>query len=311
MERSEGRILVTHVGSFPRPPRLRELLVRQERGEPLDEAELGREVDAAVGAVVGKQLDAGIDIGNDGEQPRVGFSTYVARRLRGFGGESRRPLARDLVDFPDYAALLESRRRSAAKISNAPQAVAEVEYVDLSEAAKECDLFLRATAARPRKFVERFIGAIKRAPAKIPADRIRLHVCWGNYDGPHTSDVPLEAILPVLYRARVGALSLELANPRHQHEYKVIGRHPVPDAMLFLPGVIDSTTNFVEHPEVVADRISQAVDAVGEPTRVIASVDCGFGTFAGSELVAESVVWAKLRALKDGAAIASARLWGS
>src|SRR5438445_2640080 len=85
MERSEGRILVTHVGSFPRPPRLRELLVRQERGEPLDEAELGREVDAAVGAVVGKQLDAGIDIGNDGEQPRVGFSTYVARRLRGFG----------------------------------------------------------------------------------------------------------------------------------------------------------------------------------------------------------------------------------
>ena len=387
MERSEGRILVTHVGSFPRPPRLRELLVRQERAEPVDEAELGREVDAAVGAVVGKQLDAGIDIGNDGEQPRVGFSTYVARRLRGFGGESRRPLARVMVDFPDYAALLESRRRSAAKISNAPQAVAEVEYVDLSEAAKECDLFLRATAARPRKFVERFmtaaspgiiattllnahydsheryvfalaremqkeyeliharglllqldcpdlamertrlfqhdsldrflkvvethIEAINRATAKIPADRIRLHVCWGNYDGPHTSDVPLEAILPLLYRARVGALSLELANPRHQHEYKVIRRHPVPDAMLLLPGVIDSTTNFVEHPEVVADRISQAVDAVGEPTRVIASVDCGFGTFAGSELVAESVVWAKLRALKDGAAIASARLWGA
>jgi len=387
MERSEGRILVTHVGSFPRPPRLRELLVRQERGEPLDEAELGREVDAAVGAVVGKQLDAGIDIGNDGEQPRVGFSTYVARRLRGFGGESRRPLARDLVDFPDYAALLESRRRSAAKISNAPQAVSEVEYVDLSEAAKECDLFSRATAARPRKFVERFmtaaspgiiattllnahydsheryvfalaremqkeyeliharglllqldcpdlamertrlfqhdsldrflrvvethIEAINRATAKIPADRIRLHVCWGNYDGPHTSDVPLEAILPLLYRARVGALSLELANPRHQHEYKVIRRHPVPDAMLLLPGVIDSTTNFVEHPEVVADRISQAVDAMGDPTRVIASVDCGFGTFAGSELVAESVVWEKLRALKAGAAIASARLWGS
>ena len=280
MERSEGRILVTHVGSFPRPPRLRELLVRQECGEPVDEAELGREVDAAVGAVVGKQLDAGIDIGNDGEQPRVGFSTYVARRLRGFGGESRRPLARDLVDFPDYAALLESRRRSAAKIANAPQAVAEVEYVDLSEAAKECDLFLRATAARPRKFVERFmtaaspgiiattllnahydsheryvfalaremqkeyeliharglllqldcpdlamertrlfqhepldrflqvvethIEAINRATAKIPADRMRLHVCWGNYDGPHTSDIPLEAILPLLYRARVG-----------------------------------------------------------------------------------------------------------
>ncbi|OLB07417.1 MAG: methionine synthase [Candidatus Rokubacteria bacterium 13_2_20CM_69_15_1] len=386
MQRSEGRILVTHVGSFPRPARLRELLVRQERGEPVDAAELGREIDAAVEAVVGKQLRVGIDIGNDGEQPRVGFSTYVARRMRGFGGESRRPPARDLVDFPDYAALLELRRRSAAKIANAPQALAEVLYVDLGEAERECDLFLKATAARPQKFVERFmtaaspgiiattllnahydsheryvfalaqemrkeyeliharglllqldcpdlamertrlfqhetldgflqivethIEAINRATAKIPADRIRLHVCWGNYDGPHTSDVPLEAILPLLYRARVGALSLELANPRHAHEYKVIRRHPLPDAMVFLPGVIDSTTNFVEHPEVVADRIGQAVDAVGDPSRVIASVDCGFGTFAGSELVAESVVWAKLSALKDGAAIASARLWG-
>src|SRR3989440_9035070 len=166
-------MLVTHVGSFPRPARLRELLVRQERGEPVDAAELGREIDAAVGAVVGKQLHVGIDIGNDGEQPRVGFSTYVARRLRGFGGESRRPLARDLVDFPDYAALLESRRRSAAKISNAPQAVAEVEYVDLGEAAKECDLFLRATPPCPRKFAERFMTPA--SPAIIPTTLLNPH----------------------------------------------------------------------------------------------------------------------------------------
>jgi 5-methyltetrahydropteroyltriglutamate--homocysteine methyltransferase len=121
--------------------------------------------------------------------------------------------------------------------------------------------------------------------------------------------VPLEAILPILYQAQVGALSLELANPRHQHEYRVFKRYPLPDTMLFLPGVIDSTTNYVEHPEVVADRICQAVEAVGDRSRVIASTDCGFGTFAGSELVAESVVWAKLRTLKEGAAIATARLW--
>ncbi|MGH7893955.1 MAG: cobalamin-independent methionine synthase II family protein, partial [Candidatus Binatia bacterium] len=108
----------------------------------------------------------------------------------------------------------------------------------------------------------------------------------------------------------VGALSLELANPRHAHEYKVLKRHPLPDGMLLLPGVIDSTTNFVEHPEVVADRIGQAVDAVGDRSRVIASVDCGFGTFAGSEMVADSVVWAKLRALTDGATLATRRLWG-
>src|SRR5207237_10868490 len=144
------------------------------------------------------------------------------------------------------------------------------------------------------------IESINRATVKISSYLIRLHVCWGNSDGPHTSDVPLEAILPLLYRARVGALYLKLANPRHAHEYKVIRRHPLPDAMVFLPGVIDSTTNFVEHPEVVADRIGQAVDAVGDRSRVIASVDCGFGTFAGSELVAGSVVRARLRGVQDG-----------
>ncbi len=387
MRRSEDRILVTHVGSLPRPPALRELLVRQDRGEAIDEAALERETEAAVRRVVSRQLAAGVDVGNDGEQPRPGFSTYVARRMRGFGGQSRRPLARDLLDFPDYAAMLAARRSAAARIGDAPQAIAEVEYADLRDAERECDLFLAATDAAPQKFVDRFmtaaspgviatillsayydsheryvmalaremrkeyelvhrrglvlqldcpdlarervrffqhepldkflamvelhVEAINRAIADIPRDRIRLHVCWGNYDGPHTHDVPLEAVLPLLCRARVGALSLPLANPRHQHEYRVLRRHPLPDGMLFLPGVIDTTTNYVEHPEVVADRICQAVEAVGDRTRVIASTDCGFGTFAGSEMVADSVVWAKLGTLRDGAAIATARLWGS
>jgi 5-methyltetrahydropteroyltriglutamate--homocysteine methyltransferase len=386
MQKSEERMLTTHVGSLPRHPKLRDLLVRQDRGEVIDEAELSSEIEAAVQRVVQKQLEVGIDIGNDGEQPRVGFSTYVGRRMRGFGGESRRPPAREMADFPDYAAMLEFRRRAGARINNAPQAVADVQYGDLSEAAKECDLFLRFLKALPRPFAESFmtaaspgiiattmlnayydsheryvfalaaqmrqeyelihsrglllqldcpdlamertrlfqheslerfqeivathIDAINLAVANIPPERIRLHVCWGNNDSPHIYDVPLEAILPILYRAHVGALSLELANPRHQHEYKVFKRHPLPDSMLFLPGVIDSTTNFVEHPEVVADRLCQAVEAVGDRSRVIASVDCGFGTFAGSELVAESVVWAKLQTLKEGAVLATKRLWG-
>jgi 5-methyltetrahydropteroyltriglutamate--homocysteine methyltransferase len=386
MRRSEERILTTHVGSLPRNPKLRDLLVRQERGETIDAAELDREIDAAVQRAVQKQAEVGIDIGNDGEQPRVGFSTYVVRRMRGFGGESRRPPARDMIDFPDYTAMLEFRRRAAGRIANAPQAVAEIEYADLGEAAKECDLFRRCTTALSRPFTEAFmtaaspgiiattmlnayydsheryvfalaaqmrqeyefihsrglllqldcpdlamertrlfqneplerfqeivathIDAINLAIANIPPERVRLHVCWGNNDGPHIYDVPLEAILPILYRAKVGALSLELAYPRHQHEYKVFKRYPLPDSMLFLPGVIDSTTNFVEHPEVVADRICQSVEVIGDRTRVIASVDCGFGTFAGSELVAESVVWAKLQALKQGAVLASNRLWG-
>ena len=284
MRKSDERILVTHVGSIPRNAALRDLLVQQDRGEPVDEGELERQAEAAVRHVVQQQLQAGVDVGNDGEQPRAGFSTYVARRMRGFGGESKRPLARDLAEHPDYTGMLEYRRRAAARIMNAPQAVAEVSYTDLTDAAKECDLFVRAADALPRKFVEPFmtavspgtiatillnahydsheryilalaremkkeyelihargfvlqldcpdlamertrffqhdsleqflktvelhIEAINRAIASIPAERIRLHVCWGNYDGPHTHDVPLEAILPhPLSRARGRALA--------------------------------------------------------------------------------------------------------
>jgi 5-methyltetrahydropteroyltriglutamate--homocysteine methyltransferase len=119
--------------------------------------------------------------------------------------------------------------------------------------------------------------------------------------------VELEAVLPIVLRARVGALSLPLGNPRHQHEYKVLARHRLPDGMRLIPGVIDTTTNYVEHPEVVAERLEKAVVAIGDRTRVMASTDCGFGTFAGSEMCAPSVVWAKLRALREGADLASRR----
>ena len=386
MRTSETRMLTTHVGSLPRSARLTELLLRQERGEAIDEAELARQVETAVETVVRKQLEVGIDIGNDGEQPRVAFHTYVARRMRGFGGGWVRPVRRDVTEFPDFAAMWRARQQSTARPRQTPQAVAEVEYADLHDAEQECDLFLRYTEGQPQQFTERFmtaaapgiiatamgnayydsheryvfavakqmqkeyelihakgfilqldcpdlameramlfqdaplqrfqevvethIAALNAAIANIPADRVRLHVCWGNSEGPHTHDVPLEAILPLLYQAKVGALSIELANPRHQHEYAVFKRYPLPDSMLFLPGVIDTTTNYVEHPDVVANRLCQAVDAVGDRSRVIASTDCGFGTYAGWNFVAESVVWAKLRTLVEGAAIASARLWG-
>jgi 5-methyltetrahydropteroyltriglutamate--homocysteine methyltransferase len=383
MKRSESRILTTHVGSLPRPPALRDLLVSQDRGESVDPALLAREAESAVRHVVERQRAAGIDVGNDGEQPRVGFSTYPAKRMRGFGGASKRRMARDIAEHPDYLARLTRQRVGAARINDAPQAVAEVAYTDLSEAEAECELFTRSggregfaeafmTAASPgviatimldayygsheryihalaremRKEYElivargfilqldcpdlameraRFfqdesldgflqavalhIDAINEAIANIPRDRVRLHLCWGNYDGPHTHDVPLEPLLPIVYRARVGALVLPLATPRHQHELKVFRDHPLPADMLFVPGVIDSTVNVVEHPEVVADRIVAAVETIGDRTRVLAGVDCGFGTFAGSQLVEESVVWAKLRALRDGADLATKRLW--
>src|SRR5262245_34162556 len=152
MRRSQDRILVTHVGSLPRNATLRDLLVRQDRGEAIDQAQFDREAEAAVRHVVARQIEVGVDVGNDGEQPRAGFSTYVARRMQGFGGESRRPLSRDQVEHPDYADMLAFRRRNSARVMNAPQAVAEVRYTDLSEAERECDLFSRATDSLPKPF---------------------------------------------------------------------------------------------------------------------------------------------------------------
>ena len=386
MQKSDERILTTHVGSLPRNPELTDLLIDQEQGKAIDTAALARQSETAVQHVVSEQLKAGVDIVNDGEQPRIGFQTYVPQRMRGFGGESKRPTPQDMAEFPDFAAMMQSRNMMRAKVFNAPQAIAAVEYDDLSAVQDECAMFLRCTDQTPGAFTERFmtaaspgiiattmlnayydshaayvlavaeqmkkeyeyihaqglllqldapdlamertflfqdqtlaefqktieihIEAVNRATEDIPADRIRLHICWGNYDGPHNHDVPLADILPILYQAKVGALSIELANPRHQHEYKAFRQHPLPDSMLLIPGVIDSTTNYIEHPEIVADRICQVADAIGDRSRIIAGSDCGFGTFAGWEMVPESVVWAKLRACAEGARMASRRLWG-
>ena len=386
MQKSDERILTTHVGSLPRNPELTDLLIDQEQGKAIDTAALARQSETAVQHVVDEQLKAGVDIVNDGEQPRIGFQTYVPQRMRGFGGESKRPTPQDMAEFPDFAAMMQSRNMMRAKVFNAPQAIAAVEYDDLSAVQDECAMFLRCTDQTPGAFTERFmtaaspgiiattmlnayydshaayvlavaeqmkkeyeyihaqglllqldapdlamertflfqdqtlaefqktieihIEAVNRATEDIPADRIRLHICWGNYDGPHNHDVPLADILPILYQAKVGALSIELANPRHQHEYKAFRQHPLPDSMLLIPGVIDSTTNYIEHPEIVADRICQVADAIGDRSRIIAGSDCGFGTFAGWEMVPESVVWAKLRACAEGARMASRRLWG-
>src|SRR5436309_2370903 len=284
MRRSDERLLTTHVGSIPRPAALRDLLVRQDRGEPVDEGALARETEAAVREVVARQLAAGIDVGNDGEQPRAGFSTYVARRMRGFGGESKRLPSRDLIDFPDYAAMLADRRRSAARITNAPEAVGDVRYEDLGEAERECDLFLRVTAAAPRPFAERFMTAV--SPGTVATILLNRH-----YDSHERY---------VMALAREMRKEYELIHARGL----VLARHRLPGGMLFIPGVIDTTTNYVEHPEVVADRLVQIVEAIGDKTRVLASTDCGFGTFAGSEMCAPSVVWAKLRALREGADLA-------
>jgi 5-methyltetrahydropteroyltriglutamate--homocysteine methyltransferase len=382
MQLSRDRILTTHVGSLPRNDTLTDLLIRREAGEAIDRARLDAEMDKAVGAVVARQKAAGIDIGNDGEQQRVGFQTYVPTRMSGYAGESKRKVGKDFAETPELVEQFIRRFPRRGKISNAPQAQAEVRYHDLSQIRDEIARFRRcapkgtfleefATAPSPGivattlqnvfydsheryvdalarelrheylaiheaglilqidapdlamertmtfqdlsesefvKVCDLHLHAINKAVEGIPRERWRLHVCWGNWEGPHEHDVPLGSILSILYKTTAGALSIEFANPRHAHEYEAIKKAGWPKHLILIPGVIESTSNFVEHPEVVARRIAEAV--VGDRERVIASTDCGFGTFAGREWVAGSVVWKKLKSLREGADIASTRLWG-
>ena len=380
---SRDRILTTHVGSLPRNEKLSDLLVRREAGEKIGAAEMDAEMDKAERHVVDKQASAGIDIGNDGEQQRVGFQTYVPARMSGFGGISKRRRGREFEEFPELVASLMRRFPHVSKQQNAPEAQGELKYLDIKPLQGEIARFKKIaankfaesfmTAPSPGivsttmldayygsqdkylsalsrelsheyhaiakagltlqidapdlamdrtmmyrdlddagfvKAVERHVQAINDGIDGIARDRVRLHVCYGNWEGPHIHDIPLVKILPALYQAKVGALSIEFSNPRHAHEYEAFKTHPLPKDMLLIPGVVETTSNFVEHPEVVARRIEDAVRAVGDRERVIAGTDCGFGTFTNREWVIEPAVWLKLRAIREGADIASRRLWG-
>jgi 5-methyltetrahydropteroyltriglutamate--homocysteine methyltransferase len=162
------------------------------------------------------------------------------------------------------------------------------------------------------EFIDRaalHVELLNHALRNVPADRVRMHVCWGNYEGPHHHDVPLEQLWPVLVKAKVQALLVEGANPRHAHEWAVFRDHKLPDDKVLVPGVISSTTNYVEHPLLVAERLCRYADLVGRE-RVMAGSDCGFGTFAGFGPVDPDVAYLKLASLAEGARIATDRLWG-
>ena len=375
---TERRFLTTHAGSLPRPPQLAELHGRRSRGEAVDDGELRDAVEEATAQVVAAQVEAGIDIGNDGEQARESFVTYVQHRMTGFGGTSHRPIMRDLIEHPDLIELTRARReRTKVNLMAAPAAVAEVSYRDTAELDAELalvadtpfvetfmtaaspgivvaamenrfyatrDEYVTAVAAALRTeyraiverglllqidapdlalerhtsfaerpldeflaWVELVVGAINGALDGIDPARVRLHVCWGNYEGPHDHDVAFEAIQPLLYEAHVGALVVSMANARHAHEHRCFTTRPLPDHMALVAGVIYTTSNYVEHPEVVADRLVRVAEAVGDPARVIAGTDCGFDTSAGIGDVAPSVVWEKLRSLRAGADLAAER----
>jgi len=211
-------------------------------------------------------------------------------------------------DLPTYInALADALRTEYTTIANSGF-VLQIDAPDL--ALERHTLFQDKPLEEFLTFVRVVVAAINRALEGIPREQVRLHVCWGNYEGPHVCDVPLEEIWPEVSKLNAGAFMLSMANPRHAHEYRLFQDPAFLGDRLLISGVIDTTTNYVEHPQVVADRIERIANAVGDPQRIIAGTDCGFETSAGSRPVVEEVVWEKLRSLAEGAAIASERLFG-
>jgi 5-methyltetrahydropteroyltriglutamate--homocysteine methyltransferase len=391
MRRSNDRILTTHTGSLPRPPELTKLYARRSRGEAVDAGEIERAGHAALQGIIPRQIAAGIDIGNNGEQQREGFFLHVRHRMTGFGGTWKRWPRADVEQYPIFKQALEQQMTGKEMVSNfaPPKVIGDIKYIGVADAERECTDFrevlsARATSGqsgfmeafltapspgivvaairnehydtedaylaavgralqveyeaivaqgfllqldcpdlalehhisfqdRPQSefldFVERVVATINVALRNIPREKVRMHVCWGNYEGPHDRDVPLATILPLIAKMNVGALVLPFANPRHAHEVRCLQGSAISGDQIVVAGVIDSLTNFVEHPEVIAERIERVVKTLGDKSRVIAGTDCGFDTSAGAGRVAEDIVWAKLAALREGANIASRQLF--
>jgi 5-methyltetrahydropteroyltriglutamate--homocysteine methyltransferase len=376
MKRSVDRILTTHTGSLPRPPELIESLRQLDSGSPVDDALFQRQTRDAVNRAVDLQRQAGIDVLNDGEEGKVGYSTYIKDRCTGFEGENRSTMVQaEGNDFPDWAAArarpaftrpacngpiawkdfdavkrdIENLRAAAASsgaeevfMSAASPGVVAIfltnNYYPSDEAYLEAianvmkdeyraivdagfilqldcpDLamsrhnrFAGLSLEEFRKKVALHVEVLNESIKGIPADRMRTHLCWGNYEGPHQLDVELKDIIDLVLKANTEGISFEGANPRHENEWRVFRDVKLPDDKVLIPGVIDSTTNFIEHPEVVADRIERYASVVGKE-RVIASTDCGFGTFAAGGAVFPDIAWAKLKTLSQGAALATKEL---
>jgi 5-methyltetrahydropteroyltriglutamate--homocysteine methyltransferase len=385
MIRSTERFLTTHTGSLPRPEDLVRIMHAKEEGVPVDCAALAARVRAAVGDVVRKQTDVGIDIVNDGEMSKPSYATYIKDRLDGFGGSGNTFVYQDLAQFPNLAARVfgdpgRSRRKTPA--CNAPinvrdvnAAATDVENLKAALAAananqaftsrafmsaaspglvslffrndhypsQEAYLFAVADAMRHeyetvasaglvlqidcpdlamgrhiqyaelslaefRKRAAMHVEALNHALANIAPAQLRMHLCWGNYEGPHHCDVPLADIVDLVLAARPSAISFEAANPRHGHEWTLFERLKLPAEKVLIPGVIESKSNFIEHPELVAQRLGRYAKLVGREN-VIAGSDCGYGTWVGQAAVDPDVVWAKMAAMVEGARMASRRFW--
>ena len=380
MIRSTDRILTTHVGSLPRPDDLIQIMFAKEEGNPVDRDALADRVKSAVNEVVSNQIEAGIDIVNDGEMSKPSYATYIKDRLSGFGGESNSFVYQDVVEFPKMAERVfndpgRSRRKTPgcnAEITVSDRDAVHSDTGNLADAIGDADVAGRfLTGASPgvislffanthypdfetyifaiadamryeyeavtnagimlqldcpdlgmgrhiqyadldlpdfRKRAELHVEALNHALANVPKDMVRIHLCWGNYEGPHHCDVPLSDVIDIAFKANVSGISFEAANPRHAHEYTVFDNVKVPDDVVLIPGVLESKSNFIEHPDLVAQRIVRIAERVGRE-QVIAGTDCGYGTWVGQAAVEPEIVWAKFAAMAEGARRASEFLW--
>ncbi len=376
-----AHIPVTHVGSLPRSQTVVDHILARERGEAYDQTAFDTTMAEAVAEVVGRQVEAGVDIVSDGETSKISYATYVKDRYEGFSGDSPRNAPADLKLFPSFLERLaksggtpkyarpmctgpvvsKGQGELGKDIANLQAAMAgrgiargfmnaaspgvislflqnahypsrEAYLAALADAMRQeyetivaagldlqldCpDLALSRhmlfTELSDAEFVQvagAHVEALNHALANIPEDRVRVHICWGNYEGPHVCDIPMATMFDTLMAAKARYVLFETSNPRHGHEWQVFAerRADIPEDKVLVPGVVDTTTNFVEHPELVAERIGRFVRIVGAD-RVIAGSDCGFGTFAGFGAVDPDIAYAKLRGLREGADLAGARV---
>ena len=382
MQYSTDRILVTHAGSLPRPPDLRSMVVAKSTGESYDAAALDRRLTETVAEVVQRQIEAGIDIVNDGELSKYNFTDYVRDRIAGYEARpnsGRRRLsmtARDERKFPEYFAAVP--RAQALGPRTMPVCVEPLRYVGQAELQSDLNnfkaalegaspvgaylsantpgtiehwianeyyksdeefVFAIAEAMREeyraivdagfllqiddpdlpdgwaclpgigideyRRYATARVDAINHALRGIPKEKVRLHVCWGSFHGPHSDDIPLRDIIDLIFRVNAGSFSIEASNPCHEHEWRVFEEVKLPEGATLIPGVVGHCTDFIEHPDLVAERLVRYARLVGREN-VLAGTDCGLGTRVGHP----SICWAKFEAMAEGARRASKILWG-
>jgi 5-methyltetrahydropteroyltriglutamate--homocysteine methyltransferase len=390
MQANTDRIQTTHVGSLVRPPELVAYMRKRLEREAVDDTAYEQYLTRAIAEVVGRQIEAGLNVVNDGEYSKSSWYRYVTERLSGLefrAVPSERPkptpsAGRDFERFRDFyveyqgsqqansgagywavtgpisyrghaqverdignlktalrgnagadgflpvvapASVLQGLRDeyygTEEKLSLALGEALRIEYKAITDAGLIVQLDDAWLAAKydvmvpPGRFADYYVwaeqkvAALNRALDGIPQEQSRYHVCWGSWNGPHTNDVSAEDIIDLILSVKVGGYSLEMANPRHEHEWRIWEKTKLPPGRVLIPGVIAHTTNVVEHPKLVAERLVRLARLVGRE-RVIGSTDCGFAQGVFYQRVHPSIMWAKLEALAEGARMATEELWG-